>query len=68
MPAPTASDVVSFTRLYDDHGPGLEHPARPEYVANVIASMNVADIARFKVRLRFGDGSVVIVRPKRKGA
>lgn len=62
------SAPVSFQRIYADHGPGPEYPATPEYVANVLRSMNACgELNPFKVRLRFGDGSVVIVKPKRGG-
>lgn len=57
-------EPVSFTRLYAD-GEGPEHPATPQYVANVLRSMNACHgLNPFKVRLRFGDGSVVIVKPR----
>lgn len=60
-------EVVTFQRIYREHGPGLEHPATPERVRNVIASMNQAQggSAPFKVRLRFADGSIATVSPKR---
>lgn len=60
-------EVVTFQRLYADSW-GIEYPAKPEYVANVIRSMNEhADgWDPFRVRLRMSDGSVVTVSPKRK--
>ena len=59
---------VSFQRLYAE-SVGPEHPATPQYVANVLRSMNACgDLNPFKVRLRFGDGSVVVVKPKRSVA
>jgi len=59
--------VATFQRLYLHHGPGPEHAATPQFVENVIRSMNEAasSDAPFKVRLRMDDGSAVVLKPKR---
>lgn len=59
--------VATFQRLYLHHGPGPEHVATPEYVANVLRTMHEAasSDAPFKVRLRLEDGSAVVLKPKR---
>lgn len=63
-----SADPTHFQRLYRDSGPGIEHPVSPGAVERVISSMNEAgDLNPFKVRLRFGDGTVVVVSPKRRG-
>jgi len=63
------AEPVTFCRIYA-HGDGLEHAATPEFVANVIRSMNEsrASAVPFKVRLRMSDGSAVILSPKRERA
>jgi hypothetical protein len=56
---------VTFTRIYT-HGSGPEHPATPQFVSNVLHSMNEAasgDVP-FKVLLRMDDGSTVLAKPK----
>lgn len=60
------AEIASFCRLYP-FAAGLEHPATPERVRNVIASMNASrdSEAPFRVRLRYDDGAVVTVAPKR---
>jgi hypothetical protein len=60
-------DPTSWQRVYRDHGPGPEHPATEASLSNVLRSMNEsADSAvPFKVRVRFGDGTSVLVKPKR---
>lgn len=64
MPAPA---IVTFTRIYP-MGAGIEYEATPDRVRTVIASMNEHrdSSAPFKVRLRFDDGAVVTVCPKRQ--
>lgn len=58
--------VETFCRLYEDHqGPELR--ATPQFVRNVLASMNAAardDINPFRVLLRMTDGSLVVCKPK----
>ena len=61
------SQVATFQRLYL-HGAGPEHAATPQFVANVLRSMNEAaggDVP-FKVLLRMEDGSTVLAKPKAK--
>lgn len=56
---------VTFQRIYP-FASGLEHPADPSAVANVLRSMReaVASEAPFKVRFRLDDGSSVTVAPR----
>lgn len=58
-------EILTFTRLYAG-STGPEHPATPVFVANVLRSMNAARDSEvpFRVRLRFDDGAVVVVKPK----
>lgn len=56
---------VTFQRLYR-HEAGLEHPATPAAIANVIQSMRESRDGEnpFRVRFRMDDGSAVNVAPK----
>lgn len=56
-----------FARLYVN-STGPEYPADERVVDTVLRSMaeHADGPDSFKVRLRFGDGSTVIVTPKRK--
>jgi hypothetical protein len=59
---------ITFQRLYADTV-GPEHTATPDYLANVVRSMNACHgLNPFRVRVRFSDGSVVVVKPKRGAA
>jgi hypothetical protein len=57
--------VATFTRVYQ-HGAGPEHPATPEFVANVLRGMREAADGPipFAVLLKMDDGSTVTARPK----